>query len=149
MLDSFLPFLQRSDHDCAVPLAQGVMLLHTGKRWARKDMLAALGTTPELGTAPHLVELCFRRSGLKVISGEFSIEDLRWQVRRGRPVLCLVTLQPGVGHWVAVLGVRRRRVHYYDPAQGAASLPEAEWAAVWWDADKRVEWRQYGLSVAR
>lgn len=147
MQSAFGRFLQRDSFDCAVPLVQGVLLHLLRQRRSRKDILAALGTSRADGTHPHQLELFFRQQGLRVLAGEFALDDLRWQTRRGRPVLCLTTFAEGEGHWVGVLAVRRRRVHFHDPASGPRSLPEAEFLAAWRDYDKRGPYDRYGLAV--
>lgn len=148
MLKILSRYRQRADHDCAIPLVQGVLHLLRGERRSRKAIIEALRPSEIDGTHPAALEHFFRREGLRVLAGEMSVEDLRYFTRSGRPVLCLLTVGM-MGHWVAVVDVRRGRVIYYDPEAGASSMDADTFSRAWVDYDRRTEYPHYALCVSR
>jgi ABC-type bacteriocin/lantibiotic exporter with double-glycine peptidase domain len=140
MLD--LPaILQRTDWSCGQVAARVVFQFH-GFR----------GRTPQGspidGTDPRTLETAFRRAGLRVQSGEMEPDDLRHHTRAGRPVVCLVTEDDGVGHYVVVAGVKGRTVFYHCPTAGAKSELLTRFAARWHDSDRvAVRYERWGIAV--
>ncbi len=95
------------------------------------------------GTDARTLEGALRQIGLRVTSGEMSIEDLKHFTSTQRAVICLVTFPPNASHWVVVRGVSRGRVYYHDPSYGLDVASSAEWDASWHAADDRGHARPY------
>jgi len=75
------------------------------------------------------------------------VPTLKSLTSNGWPVCCLVKSED-TGHWVAVRGVQRGKVHFMDPDQGFRALKTAEWEQNWTDFDRRgTVFRRYGLAV--
>lgn len=150
LLSRYPRVLQRSNWDCGRAVAQSILLYfgHDPKQ-AKKS----LATSILDGTHPGGLGAFLREQGLDVIVGNgFTIDDLRWQTRKGRPVACLVQRadEDGFrcGHWVTVLAVARRRVHFHDPADGDGSEAEADFLNRWWDNDSDAhQFRRRGIAV--
>lgn len=134
--------LQRSDSDCGTAVFRCI-----AEYWgARKSRVP--NADPLHGTHPDALEPAFRRAGFSVLSGEMDVGVLRQLTAYGWPVACLVKTAGGDGHWVAVAGVMRNRVHFMDPLVGIASLPVTEWGNRWHDYDRRgTVFRRFGLAV--
>jgi len=100
------------------------------------------------GTSPDTLEAALWSIGFYVISGVMDCDDLRYQTRRGRPVICCVGGQPGRGHWVVVAGVVRGRVHYHCPISGMRSATIPEYVSYWSDTTRRgVVYHQWGIGA--
>lgn len=140
---------QTDNHDCC-PAAARVAFSAFGYRYSHAALIDALHTSGMDGTDPRTLEAMLRKSGWHVLSGDMSVEDLKYQTRLGRPVIVLVTLDCG-GHYVTVRGVHRNRVHFHDtrPANGGfVSLPTGEFEAVWHDFDRfGTDYRNFGLAI--
>lgn len=129
-------FRQKGAFDC------GEAAVRTVLRYYRLSTGHVSFATPIDGADPRVVEGALRAAGLAVQSGEMSLEDLKYHLRAGRPVICAVT-SDGAGHWVVASAVTRSRVHYHDPEKGATSLPVADWLAAWTD------WHGLGVRFER
>jgi ABC-type bacteriocin/lantibiotic exporter with double-glycine peptidase domain len=131
---------QRSDHDCADAAGQCVV-----EYWGLTKRFPALATTTD-GTDPRTLEAGFRKLGLRVLSGEASIADLRVWTSAGRPVVCLIheASEPD-SHWVVVAGVSYRKVHFQDPADGPRIMPAAEFDAVWKASGRLESYRRWSI----
>ena len=132
MIHDYPGIAQRRSYDCGRAVAEGV-LVYFGHD--PKIVRKAMQTTPLDGTHPGGLSGFLRQQRLGTIVGNpFTLDDLRWQTRKGRPVLCLV--QRGTcGHWLTVLGVKSNRVHFHDPADGWKSETTLEFESRWWDND--------------
>lgn len=112
------------------------------------DRRRTIKSNPWDGTHPVVLEAAFtNHAKLQTFSGSLGLDHLRLLTGLGTPVCCLIKSE-GEGHWVAVRGVFRNRVHFLDPASGCRSLTTAEWADLWYDEDSKGQlFRQYGLAV--
>lgn len=100
------------------------------------------------GTSPDTLEAMLWKSGLSVQAGVMDVGDLQYHTRRNRPVICCVTEESGVGHWVVVAGVAYRRVHYQCPVRGPVFESLAEWNRRWDDVTRRgVSFSQWGVAT--
>lgn len=131
---------QTSDHTCGDCLARTIL-----RYWGRPAGRPL--STPYDGTDPRSLEAVLRLAKLSVLSGHMDLELVGHLTGRGRPVGCLVQRE-GVGHWVCVRGVLRRRVYFFDPLDGDASEPAAAFRARWSDADRfGVRYDCFGVSA--
>lgn len=139
-LIDYPPVKQRDDFSCGRKLYEAVTGLLDRRRSIKSD--------PWDGTHPVVLEAAFRnKAKLQTFSGSMGLEHVRLLTGLGTPVCCLIKSE-GEGHWVAVRGVLRNRVHFFDPAEGNRSLPAPEWEAVWYDEDSKGQsFRQFGLAV--
>jgi ABC-type bacteriocin/lantibiotic exporter with double-glycine peptidase domain len=109
---------------------------------------ADLATTPIDGADPRAMESLFRRLGIPAQAGEMDWRDLAYHTGRGRPVACLVQLDDGGGHWVAVWAASSRRVRWQCPTHGPQQATPAEFVRGWWDWDRAgVDYRCWGVAV--
>lgn len=123
------PILQRCDYDCGSAVMDCVI-----RYWGVRTSVAVLNLShPITGTSPDVIEAVLRKAGLRIISGPMTVIDLQNHCRLERPILCPVTTDDGVGHWVCVIGVQRGRVYFHDPLVGQRSLKVADWDAGWRD----------------
>ncbi len=122
---------QQHDHTCGPAALESVF------RFWGKSVRGVTGlANPVQGMSPDTVEAILRRAGFGLLSGNLIVPDLRHFTRLGRPVLCPITTDAGEGHWVAVAGVSRGRVHYQCPTHGPASLRDTDWLPRWADATR-------------
>lgn len=132
---------QKADHDCGQTAARVVYQFFGLRGRAPQG-------TPIDGTDPRTLETAFRIAGLAVQSGTMDAADLKHHTGRGRPVACLVTEPDGTGHWVVVGGVRRGRVFFHCPVEGAKAEPVAAFAARWHDSDRvAVRYERWGIAA--
>lgn len=144
VLDSFPSVIQAGDADCG-PACCSALLRYWGIRQSVQTCTGLLYTSGMDGTDPRTIEAFLRSHGLHVLAGEMSLEDIREQTRRGRPVLCVLQ-----GHYVVALSVWRGRVYLHDPAEGRVALKSADFEARWRDTDRLgVRYERFGLSVWR
>ena len=138
---------QNAQHDCGYT-AVLIVLKHLRRRVTPGD-LAPLSCNVINGTDPRAIESMLRGVGLRVISGEMSLQDLHHHTTIGRPVICLVSAS-GVGHYVVVAGVEFDRIHYQDPAEGPMDQPKPSWKRSWHDIDRMgATYRSWGIAVWR
>lgn len=138
-----LPSVQQSaDHDCGRAVFRCF-----AEYWGVGSRVPPY-PHPLNGTHPDHLEPAFKGAKFRVLAGDMDVPMLAALTRIGRPVACLIRAY-GTGHWVAVRGVSRGRVHFMDPADGKnRSWPVAEWAANWHDSDKRgTVFEGYGVAV--
>ncbi len=108
-----------------------------------------LGTNGINGTDPRTIEAFIRLEGLKVLSGEMDIEDLRHSTKHGKPVITLVNYG-NFGHYIVVRGVTRKHVHFHDPELGRQKMLISEFILSWIDSDRfGVCYHQFGIVVWR
>lgn len=106
--------------------------------------LRRLMTTPMDGTDPRNIETMLRMAGCRVLSGEMSLDDLRYQTGNGRPVVAAVK-----NHYVVVGGVRLGKVRYHDPLVGPAKATVGDFMVWWNEADRLgVEYKQFGIAAS-
>lgn len=131
---------QSTDFDCGSACFRAV-LAYYGRKWP------APKADPMDGLHPFYLEACFRRAGLRVLSGEMDLVDLQYHLRRARPVVCLIRAD-NVGHWVIVNSLTRTRVYYHDPLAGIQYQKRSQWLSCWTDVDKQgTMYRGHGIAV--
>lgn len=118
---------QTDDYDCGDAAVDTVFQWWYGYKPARQRL-----SNSHQGMSPDTLEATLRACGLSVVSGPMRVGDLKHYTASGRPVVCLIQFD-GVGHWVAVAGVVRGRVHFQDPVGGPRVLRAAEWEKLWHD----------------
>lgn len=135
--------LQKDSHSCGV-VAADMIVRYFNRRF---DSSLRSNASPFDGTDPRTLEHLLRRHGLKVMAGEGSLSELKYTLRRFRPVACLVTLN-GIGHWVVVFGTSRSRIHLNCPIEGQTSLETQEFLKKWIDHDgKGGHWERWMVTA--
>lgn len=121
-----LPDLRQSaGHDCGEVALRCVLSFYGIKAAVRL-------ATPERGTAPEQLENAMKSIGLRVVSGEMNIGDLKHFCDTKRPVLAVVHWpNEEDSHWLAVRGVSRGKVYYQDPAEGQCKKSIKEFLSSW------------------
>lgn len=140
-------YKQSRSFDCGAACAKAV-LAYWELRYPR--LSAAGWPSPIDGTDPRVLEALFRKSGLQVVVGEFTVGLVRYFLNTFWPVVCLVR-QGGVGHWVVVQRVARNRVHFMDPDGGESmSEPLPEFLSRWQAGDvcrSGAAYYQFGIAA--
>ena len=121
--------LQSEEWDCGRAVARTVLSLF-GRTILKNDL-----TNPIQGLCPSAMEATIRLYGLPVISGRMRVEDLKHFTNGERPVMCPIADHGG--HWVAVAGVVRNFVHYFDPTIGLTRRRVDRWVQSWLDSDTK------------
>lgn len=133
-------YYQRNNYSCG-PVAVRIALDYLGARGRR------VPASPIDGTDPRTLESALWLAGVAVQAGQMDVDDLRHHTRKGRPVIALVQ-EDGVGHWIAVAGVERGRVHSVCPVRGVVAERSDEFDGRWWDSDRfGAEYVRWGLAV--
>lgn len=136
---------QRFDYDCGAAATKTVLCYYGLKTGTYT--LAPLATNPIDGTDPRAIEATLRRSGLKVISGEMDLEDLKHHIKLGRPVICIIQLD-NVGHYVVVGSIKFGQVHFNDPINGPSKNNLATFKERWRDVDRlNTIYHQFGIAA--
>lgn len=137
---------QQTDYDCGACAVDVIARFH-GLRARGPAKLA----NAVQGMAPDTVAAVLRSLGLRVLAGPLvgGIADLQHYTRAGLPVLCPITADAG-GHWVAVRGVERRRVHYHCPTNGPRTMGLQTWLDGWRDTSASGhDFDRWGIVAAR
>ena len=134
---------QCHDHDCGEAAVRCLLAY-------LRVVAPAPSASPIDGLDPRLIENHLRdKVGLRVVSGNMGVEDLRHHASEGRPVLVLVHWpKDSASHWCVARGVSRGRVYYHDPDTGRASLPIPEFLSAWKAEDARMSrpFRQWAIT---
>lgn len=119
---------QRTDYSCGEAAVDAVFMYFGLSTRCRKL------STPYDGMHPSTAEALLRKAGLSVVSGTMDIDDLRYHVRRGRPVLCPIDAYGG--HWVVVFSVGPRSITYHCPLEGREKIAHRQWLSMWEDSTR-------------
>lgn len=130
MIADYPVVMQGHDYDCGSAALDGVFR-HFGVR-TRATLLRLVNDQD--GLHPATLEALLRQTGLKVQSGQMTLDDLRHHTKSGRPVLCPIDLFGG--HWVTVVGTARGKVHYVCPVGGELKSSYGWWASKWCDSTR-------------
>lgn len=136
---------QADDHSCG-RVAIRVLLRHLRMRPRNAPPLPS-----EIdGLDPRAIETYLRGLGLRVLSGSMTWEDLRHLTASGRPVICLITPQHGVGHYVIVSAIELQLIRYQCPTDGPSYCGQNAWHAGWTEVDRLgARYHQWGISAWR
>lgn len=135
---------QKTNHDCGTAAWRTVYQWHTGQTGRNLPDLSH----PINGLDPAALEAVIRvHHGWNVLAGEMLLADLRMLTVTNRPVICPITDDSGVGHYVVVGGVDRWRVHYHDPAVGPRLMRLDQWDERWVDMGKNARFVRWGLAA--
>jgi ABC-type bacteriocin/lantibiotic exporter with double-glycine peptidase domain len=119
------PLIQSGEHDCGDTAARVVLQYHGIKANVRM-------ATPERGTSPEQIEAAFKRIGMKVVSGEMGVADLRHFCDTLRPVICVVHWPDAAdSHYLVIRGVSRGMIYFHDVADGPGRKNIAEFLTAW------------------
>lgn len=137
---------QKDDHSCGV-VAYRVLLRYLRVR--RKKAVEPLSSMID-GTDPRAIETYLRELGLNVLAGSMRMEDIESLTDTGRPVICLITPEHGVGHYVVVGGTDERFVYYHCPTHGALIMTRVKFEACWHEVDRLgAKYRRWGIAAWR
>lgn len=113
----------------------------------RDVVIQSLGLSDIFGVNPKSIELFFRHEQFNVISGNMTIDDLKFHLKNKRPVICPVTMN-NVGHYICVTGIHRGKITYNDPSYGKKSIDIDKFIEIWEDTDKFGNvYKNYGIAV--
>jgi ABC-type bacteriocin/lantibiotic exporter with double-glycine peptidase domain len=130
---------QKHDHDCGEAAVRCILAYHGIRANVRM-------ATPERGTAPEQIEATLKNIGMKVVSGEMSVADLRHFCDTLRPVVCCVHWPDDAdSHWIVARGVSRGTVYYHDVADGPGKKSSAEFLTAWRAGGRAGVYRQWGI----
>lgn len=138
-------FLQRGSHDCGAACVYMVM------RWwnirtSYEDVRHGLAVHELDGASPDMIEAFLRRSGLRVVSGEFSMNDLLAAIKQGRPTI--VPTSEGGGHYMVAHGLVGNTVYLMDPLEGEVTRLRSKFIASWVDTTRRgVEYASWAIAA--
>lgn len=137
--------LQTEDWDCGRAAARAVLSLF-GRTTIGGFQYGLDLVNPVQGLCPGTMEAALRAYGLPLLSGLMRVEDLKHFTQSGRPVLC--PIKDDGGHWVAVAGVHRGYVHYFDPTLGMTKRKSPDWIYSWRDSDSKGNvYAHWGICV--
>jgi ABC-type bacteriocin/lantibiotic exporter with double-glycine peptidase domain len=132
MIREYPDVRQSGDYDCGSAVIDGLFKF-LGARTCANVAMMGLATESD-GLHPSTIEAVLRRAGLRIQSGTMTIADLKHHTAQNRPVLCPIDVYGG--HWVTVLGVGSKRVHYHCPTRGLCSESHESWKANWRDSTR-------------
>ena len=113
----------------------------------RNLMLKLLGTNGMNGTDPRIIESFLRGEKFNVLSGNMTIDDLKFFTKHNRPVIAMVTFD-GIGHYIVIRGVQRKRVYYQCPINGPKSMSIEKFLPQFIDYDRYgVTYEKFGMVV--
>jgi predicted double-glycine peptidase len=139
--------LQDTDFSCGAACFEAI-LNYLGIPLDEAELIAALPSTPSRGTRSADMLALAERLGLATEERHgASLDDVRFALEGGAPVLCPVQLWGG-GHWVVVTGVDDA-VHLMDPVSGLVTVPLDEWEANWWDEAEGERYDHYALAIGQ
>ena len=97
------------------------------------------------GMSPDTLEAVLRRVGFQVLSGNLTVDDLKY-FSANRIVACPIF----TGHWVAVTKVYRGFIYVQDPFSGPGFHSRAWWDERWVDQSKSgITYTNYGVIAWR
>ena len=138
--------LQRDEHSCGI-VAVRILLRYLRVR--RKKSIEPLASQID-GTDPRAIETYLRQLGLSVLAGSMTMEDLENCTDTGRPVICLITPEHGVGHYVVVGGTDERFVYYACPTHGALIMTRVKFDSCWHEVDRLgAKYKRWGIAAWR
>ncbi len=133
--------IQRSDHDCGDAALRCVAAFHGFSPSVVRRL-----ATAERGTSPEQVEAELKRLGMRVISGEMDIADLKHYCDRQRPPIVVVHWPDSDdSHWIVCRGVSRNHVYYHDVADGLGKKSAAEFTEAWQAAGRVGVYRRWAV----
>ncbi len=131
---------QIAGHDCGPACVQAICEWFDPNFYA--GSLSSLNASTVDGCDPRTIERFFRNAGYRVVSGEMTIDDLRFHSSRPRPVIT-----PLAGHYVVVCEALPRTICIHDPITGPRKLPTKEFARSWRDHDRIEAFVNWGIAV--
>lgn len=148
MIQAFPGVRQQDDFDCGPAAVKSVLGYYGMDSFTLAKYATMLNTSQTDGTDPRSIETLLRqRFRLSVVSGDFEVLDLEHFSRQQVPVICLVTRETA-GHYVVVLGVRRGKVHMFDPEDGSLSMTATEFDDCWHDCDRYgLQFKNFGIAA--
>jgi ABC-type bacteriocin/lantibiotic exporter with double-glycine peptidase domain len=120
---------QQKAHTCG-PVAARIVAANLGTRYTEEFLEDRFLCSSLDGTDPRSISAFFRSESFSVLDGQMEVADLHYFTKNNRPVIALVTFG-GVGHYIVVRGVARKRVYYQDPYDGPASMPTESFSESW------------------
>jgi predicted double-glycine peptidase len=133
---------QDTPHGCGEAAVRAVLAFHqiTGA--------APRISSPVDGVDPIALERALRKFGLRVMSGNMKLSDLKNCCDSLRPPICLVHWpDSSESHWIIVRGVSRGSVWFHDVETGPGRCRTDEWEKAWSANDGRMpfEYRNWAV----
>ena len=158
-----LPFpsnRQATSFDCGAAALQSV-LYYFGVDVLEKDLVKALKTTEDEGTAPgYLAGYLVNRNFSVLASDNMTIKDLEFWLDRKSPIILLIQAWSeesdkdyshalNDGHYVVAIGYDDRNIYFEDPSilGHLGAIPRAELDARWHDSDNNRLFEHFGIAV--
>jgi len=121
-----VPYVSQTEELCG-----GAAVAMVFRFWGRASLdaqaFAPLVDDSARGIRTGVLQQAVRRLGWRSLAYRGSLEGLRDQVGRGRPLIVLLRVAPGRWHYVVVVAVGEDRVLVHDPARApfrALAIPE-------------------------
>ncbi|MCC7007700.1 MAG: C39 family peptidase [Acidobacteria bacterium] len=134
------PYVTQTDQLCG-GAALAMVLRYWGARDVFAEDFAGLVDDRERGIRTTVLARAAAERGLQTVptAESASLDDVRDQIRIGRPVIALVQVRPGLYHYVVVVGVTDALVVFHDPASAPYRVVSREEFESRWSAAAR--WR--------
>lgn len=118
--------LQNDDYSCGIYSVQSIMSYY-GEDWLQPELAQEMHVSQEYGTQIKEITSFFKRQGLKVYTGEFTIQKLKHCINLGIPVILLIQawdfsiekdkwMNEEYGHYVIAIGYSDDSIIFEDPA---------------------------------
>ena len=112
-----VPFVPQGEDLCG-GAAAAMVLRYWGEHGVHAEAFAPLVDRSAGGIRTAALASDLRGRGWVVVDGPGTIESLRRELDRGRPVIALIEVRPSRYHYVVVIGATDEAVVLHDPARG-------------------------------
>ena len=152
---------QATDYTCGVAALQSV-LGYYGLEIREDNLSKDLKADPNEGTSYKQIADFARSQGFTVeIKTGLTLDDLKRQLDRKRPVICLIQAWPEKkvdfekdwddGHYVVAVGYDRSNVYFMDPSTlgNYTYIPAREFLKRWHDTDTHEKVVHFGMTISK
>ncbi len=157
IITPFPEFRQTFNYDCGAQTLHAVLVYYGIN--TREDEVMKKAHTTTAGTSVVGMKKAARSFGLKVISGEMEIEEIKKYIDKSIPVI--INLQAWTedhqvdwekdwhdGHWAVAIGYDKEKLYFEDPSTNARDyLTYNELEKRWHGADGNKKYMSYGIVV--
>lgn len=117
------PVYQKSDSDCGRACIEMILNYYLVNTRGLTSLSCAID-----GVQLRTIESFLREKGFCVIAGNFDIKLLRYYVKSGVPIICLLQ-----DHYVLVTGFEGRQIIYNCPMNGEQRQSIISFKRDWWN----------------
>ena len=159
ILFPFPQFRQSAEWSCGAVTLQ-MILAYYGMDVREERLRILAGTTPKRGTPVVGMQRVLRNHGLRVTSGQMTINDVKQSIRKKIPVILLLQAWTTMkhidwvndwkdGHYAVAIGYDTRRMIFADPASiHRTALTYSELEYRWHDMDNaKNRYEHFGIAV--